>query len=122
MVSLIDRIVSNKLDRLLNFAYSIDFYFSMQQLSSYFNVLVVVTPTVELNALAMKRGEPTVYSFLTGPNSSSSTQSSNSTSSTGGTLQQDQQKLTNGETPTPSVSGASQNGSSKSISQLYNQK
>ena len=116
MVSLIDRIVSNELD------YFIDFYFSMQQLSSYFNVLVVVTPTVELNALAMKRGEPTVYSFLTGPNSSSSTQSSNSTSSTGGTLQQDQQKLTNGETPTPSVSGASQNGSSKSISQLYNQK
>ena len=24
----------------------------------------MVTPTVELNALAMKRGEPTVYSFL----------------------------------------------------------
>ena len=88
----------------------------------FFNILVVVTPTVELNALAMKRGEPTVYSFLTGPNSSSSTQSSNSTSSTGGNLQQDQQKLTNGETPTPSVSGVSQNGSSKSISQLYNQK
>ena len=81
-----------------------------------------MTPTVELNALAMKRGEPTVYSFLTGPNSSSSTQSSNITSSSGGAVQPDQQKLTNGETPTPSISGVSQNGAGKSISQLYNQK
>ena len=113
MVSLIDRIVSNELWLLI---------FHAEIVFIFFNILVVVTPTVELNALAMKRGEPTVYSFLTGPNSSSSTQSSNSTSSTGGTLQQDQQKLTNGETPTPSVSGVSQNGSSKSISQLYNQK
>ena len=26
--------------------------------------LANITPTVELNALAMKRGEPTVYTFL----------------------------------------------------------
>merc|ERR1711944_317844 len=79
---------------------------------------VVVTPTVELNALAMKRGEPTIYSFLTGPNTSSTSQS---ITSTGGSVQ-DQQTLTNGETPTLGVSGGLQNGSSKSISQLYNQK
>ena len=88
----------------------------------FFIISVVVTPTVELNALAMKRGEPTIYSFLTGPNSSSTTQSNTSTTLTGGNVLQDQQKLTNGETPTLGVSGVSQNGSSKSISQLYNQK
>ena len=76
---------------------------------------------MELNALAMKRGEPTIYSFLTGPNSSSTSQSITSTTLTGGNVQ-DQQKLTNGENPNLGVSGASQNGSSKSISQLYNQK
>ena len=37
---------------------------------------VIVTPTVELNALAMKRGEPTVYSFLEPPKPGSATASS----------------------------------------------
>ena len=70
---------------------------------------------MELNALAMKRGEPTVYSFLTGPNSGSAS----STQSTTLANVQDQQKLQNGDSPNPNVS---QNNSSKSISQLYNQK
>ena len=85
---------------------------------------VVVTPTVELNALAMKRGEPTVYSFLTGPNSSSpSSQSNTPGTSAGGKVQQDQQKITNGDiSGTPSISGMSQSKNNKSISQLYNQK
>ena len=84
--------------------------------------LVVVTPTVELNALAMKRGEPTVYSFLTGPNSTTSSTQSTTTSSNGGNGQQDQQKLQNGDSANPMIVGVSQNGNSKSISQLYNQK
>ena len=91
----------------------------------FFNILVVVTPTVELNALAMKRGEPTVYSFLTGPNSSSSSSQSNTpgTMSAGGKVQPDQQKITNGDiSGTPSISGMSQSKNNKSISQLYNQK
>ena len=81
-----------------------------------------MTPTVELNALAMKRGEPTVYSFLTGPNSSSSSQSNTPGTSAGGKVQQDQQKITNGDISTPSISGMSQSKNNKSISQLYNQK
>ena len=84
---------------------------------------VVVTPTVELNALAMKRGEPTVYSFLTGSNSSSSSQSNTPGTSAGGKVQPDQQKITNGDiSTTPSISGMSQSKNNKSISQLYNQK
>ena len=70
----------------------------------------------------MKRGEPTVYSFLTGPNSTSSSNQSTTTSSNGGNGQQDQQKLQNGDCANPMIVGVSQNGNSKSISQLYNQK
>ena len=84
---------------------------------------VVVTPTVELNALAMKRGEPTVYSFLTGPTPTSSSSTQSPSSTTGGTVQQDQLKLQNGvDSSNPTAAGGSQNGGSKSISQLYNQK
>ena len=70
----------------------------------------------------MKRGEPTVYSFLTGPNSTTSSTQSTTTSSNGGNVQQDQQKLQNGDSSNPMIVGVSQNGNSKSISQLYNQK
>ena len=85
---------------------------------------MVVTPTVELNALAMKRGEPTVYSFLTGPTPTSSSSTQSPSSTTGGTVQQDQLKLQNGvDSSNPiTATGGSQNGGSKSISQLYNQK
>jgi hypothetical protein len=63
----------------------------------------------------MKRGEPTVYSFLTGPNSDSAS----STQSTTLANVQDRQKLQNGDSQNQNVS---QNNNSKSISQLYNQK
>ena len=86
---------------------------------------VVVTPTVELNALAMKRGEPTVYSFLvpTKPGSNLPSPLATSTQSTVSTNVQDQQKSPNNESSNSIVNnGITQNTSSKSISQLYNQK
>ena len=74
----------------------------------------------------MKRGEPTVYSFLvptkTGSNSPSSL--ATSTQSTVGTNVQDPQKSnnTNNESSNSIVNGVAQNTNSKTISQLYNQK
>ena len=88
---------------------------------------MVVTPTVELNALAMKRGEPTVYSFLVPPKPGSnlplSTTTVISAQSAVATNVQDEQKLQNSESSNLVVNGVTtQIASSKSSSQLYNQR
>ena len=87
---------------------------------------MVVTPTVELNALAMKRGEPTVYSFLVPPKPGSNLPPSTtvtSAQSAVATNVQDEQKLQNSESSNLVVNGVTtQIASSKSSSQLYNQR
>ena len=75
----------------------------------------------------MKRGEPTVYSFLVptkpGTNSTSSLATPTQQQSTVATNVQDQQKSQqNVESSNSIVNGVLQNTSNKSISQLYNQK
>ena len=87
---------------------------------------MVVTPTVELNALAMKRGEPTVYSFLVPPKMGSNSPPSTTVTSAQSAVAanvQDQQKLQNSESSNFVVNGVTtQITSSKSSSQLYNQR